>query len=330
MVWARLDDQMLDNPKIAKAGIYGFAMHVAGIIWCCRNLSDGHIPYSRVTSLLTLDRVLIDTSNPLALLDGPSSMGGDDGLDPYVVADHLVTCGMWIRTADGYEIHDFLDYNPSRAEVESKRAANARKQAKSREKRKNGVRSPSNVTGQSPVTLPASASLPDPDPHLEQDPCVSSDVSSSEITDPTCQLAVEAQQQLPPTGRLPDGVVAFERSFWVAAYERAVAEAGGGAGWSMPQKQIAALRAVIESRSTGEERRDIGAWIDREVREFVRSVLCLRVPVGIYSAFGPDGLQRWYNEGRPGRDGQPSATRMRASVPLQSRGDRPQLWKAGK
>lgn len=162
MVWARLDDEMLDNPKIAKAGIYGFAMHVAGIIWCCRNLSDGHIPYARVTSLVTLDKVLIDTCNPLALPDGPTSMGGDDGLDPYVVADHLVDCGLWTRTVDGYDIHDFLDYNPSRAEIESKRLANARKQAKSRDKRKNGGMSPSNLTGVSPVTLPVSSSLPGP------------------------------------------------------------------------------------------------------------------------------------------------------------------------
>lgn len=162
MVWARLDDEMLDNPKIAKAGIYGFAMHVAGIIWCCRNLSDGRIPYARVTSLVTLDKVLIDTCNPLALPDRPTSMGGDDGLDPYIVADHLVECGLWTRTADGYDIHDFLDYNPSRAEIESKRLANARKQAKSRDKRKNGAKSPSNITVVSPVTLPVSSSLPGP------------------------------------------------------------------------------------------------------------------------------------------------------------------------
>jgi hypothetical protein len=154
MVWAKIDDAILDNPKVAKAGVFGFALHVAGIAWCCRNLSDGHVPCARVTSLLTCDRVHFDVANPLALIDGPSSMGGDEGLDLLLVADHLVVCGLWDRTEDGYEIHDFLLYNPSRAEVEKKRAKASARQKKSRRDSRRDSRGTFGVT-----SLP-----PDPDP----------------------------------------------------------------------------------------------------------------------------------------------------------------------
>jgi hypothetical protein len=140
MVWAKIDDAILDNPKVAKAGIFGFALHVAGIAWCCRNLSDGQIPYSRVTALVTRDRVRFDVANPLALADGPSSAETKEGLDPYLVADHLVRCDLWRRTEDGYEIHDFLVYNPSRAETEKRREAELARQKKSRESRRESRR----------------------------------------------------------------------------------------------------------------------------------------------------------------------------------------------
>ena len=53
-MWARLDDAILDNPEeIIAAGPLGFALHVAAITWCARNLTDGFIPQApRVAQLL--------------------------------------------------------------------------------------------------------------------------------------------------------------------------------------------------------------------------------------------------------------------------------------
>lgn len=156
MVWARLDDAILDNPKIVKAGVFGFALHVAAITWCCRNLTDGLVPYARVTALLTLGRVNIDASNPLALADGPRSMAGDEGLDPYDVADHLVDVGLWSRVEDGYQLHDFLEYNPSRARVLVDREANRKRVQQHRYRASNAVTnddSNGTVTGH-PVPVP--------------------------------------------------------------------------------------------------------------------------------------------------------------------------------
>lgn len=171
MVWARIDDEILDNAKIAKAGVFGFAMQVAGIAWCCRNLSDGHIPYARVTALLTLTSVEFDRANPLALPGGPKSMAGDTGLDPYIVADHLVDVGLWSRTEHGYEIHDFLEYNPSRADVIAERERARKRVEKHRKSRggngggnggRNGVSNGDVADGPVPVPVPKEEDPPTP------------------------------------------------------------------------------------------------------------------------------------------------------------------------
>lgn len=177
MTWAKLDDAILDNPKIAKAGVFGFALHVAAITWSCRNLTDGILPMSRVTSLLDLSCVSFDEANPFALVGGPKSMSGGDGLKAIDVAWHLVKCGLWEYSEEdhGFRLHDFLEYNPSREQVLGKRKNEAERQNKSRNKppvtpgvtpavRRDVTRdieSPSRVTLRHPD--------PDPDPLREKD-----------------------------------------------------------------------------------------------------------------------------------------------------------------
>ncbi len=177
MVWARIDDAILDNPKIAKVGVYGFALHIAGITWCSRNLTDGLIPFARVQSLLPLNRVNIDRQNPLALEDGGSSISGDTGLDVHTIATKLVEAGLWADTDDGYEIHDFLEYNPSRVEVLAAREKTRGRVQKHRSRKRNGVTNdavtalhPSgNGVSNAPVT-PHPVPVPGTDPTGEGDP----------------------------------------------------------------------------------------------------------------------------------------------------------------
>lgn len=170
MVWAKLDDAILDNPKIARAGVYGFALHVAAITWCCRNLTDGFIPYARTNALLDTSRVEFDQANPLALPGGPRSMAGGSGLDPHDVAAHLVACGLWERVDGGYSIHDFLVYNPSREEV-------IREKEKGRvrsEKHRNRQRTSGDSDGARPPNVQRTSDVntgppgPDPDPEREE------------------------------------------------------------------------------------------------------------------------------------------------------------------
>jgi hypothetical protein len=116
MSWARLDDAILDNPKIIAAGPLGFALHVAAITWCARNLSDGQIPKRRVAQLLDLPSLQVSETTKVRVLHA---------LTPDDVATDLVRIGLWHDRGECWEVHDYLVYNPSAAEVRAVRAARA-------------------------------------------------------------------------------------------------------------------------------------------------------------------------------------------------------------
>ena len=98
MTWTKIDDQFYDHPKVVAAGPLGIALFVCGLSYCSRHLTDGFISTVQV-------RRLIDIDNP-----------GD-------VAEKLVAVGLWERRDGGYQVHDYLEYNPSRAKVEAIRQA---------------------------------------------------------------------------------------------------------------------------------------------------------------------------------------------------------------
>lgn len=124
MVWAKIDDAILDNPKIARVGVLGFALHVAGIAYCCRNLTDGLIPFGKVECLLDMGSLIQDVLGAFEDQGVPAGVveRANDGLfdlgrlmaEP--IAERLAECGLWERTEGGYLVHDFLEYNPSREE----------------------------------------------------------------------------------------------------------------------------------------------------------------------------------------------------------------------
>jgi len=129
MVWAKIDDEILDNPKIAQAGLFGFAFHVAAITWCCRNLTDGFIPYARVASFFDVSAAKTEWISKAGLPSGVEDRLWREVMDIQLEADafakHLVEIGLWDKVDGGYQIHDFLEYNPSREEVLTQRAKRA-------------------------------------------------------------------------------------------------------------------------------------------------------------------------------------------------------------
>jgi hypothetical protein len=108
MSWARLDDAILDNPKIIAAGPLGFALHVAAITWCARNLTDGFIPKRRVAQLLDLASLQVSERTKVRILHAVTA---DD------VAADLARIGLWHDHGESWELHHFLEYNFSRAQV---------------------------------------------------------------------------------------------------------------------------------------------------------------------------------------------------------------------
>ncbi len=88
MSWVRLDDGMSEHPKIIGLSNGAFRAHIRGLCYCARHLTDGHVPA------------------PAAKQWGSRAI------------TELVAGGVWRETKAGYEIHDYLDWNPSRDEAE--------------------------------------------------------------------------------------------------------------------------------------------------------------------------------------------------------------------
>ncbi|MGW5711641.1 hypothetical protein [Streptomyces olivaceus] len=129
MPWVKLDDRFPSHRKIALLSDRAFRLHVSAICWCAENLTDGRIS-DRELALVTRVRGVKAT------------------------AKQLEDAGLWDRTDDGWQIHDYLDYNPSREQVLLERKKNAERQERFR-RRKNGKPTPPSNGGSNGVTSEA-------------------------------------------------------------------------------------------------------------------------------------------------------------------------------
>lgn len=96
MTWARLDDAFRDHPKFLGLSLSAVGLWACGLAYCSRYLTDGFIPK------LAVDR--------LAPGDKPRAIRS--------AIDELLNAGAWeIGRDGGYQVHDFLDWNPSKERV---------------------------------------------------------------------------------------------------------------------------------------------------------------------------------------------------------------------
>jgi len=165
MAWVKIDDQFTDHPKAADAGPLGIAMQVAGLCYANRHLTDGFISHKVAARLLDFTGIAV------AL---PSRADPDDNHVSAMrvlwlnVCDSLVSAGLWEVVDGGWQIHDFLEYNPSRADTLTKRAADMERKrtpkgtAQPSDNIPNGIRADS--TRPVPVPVPVPVPLPDPVP----------------------------------------------------------------------------------------------------------------------------------------------------------------------
>jgi hypothetical protein len=104
MAWVRLDDGFWRHPKVLGLPANAFQLHIAALCWSAEQRTDGYLTKA---SLVHIRAVLWQRSGSR-------------------VAARLVEAGLWEKAPDGsdwqYRIHDFLDYNPSREQVERERA----------------------------------------------------------------------------------------------------------------------------------------------------------------------------------------------------------------
>lgn len=108
MAWVKIDDHFADHPKVLQAGPLAMALHVRALCYSSRYMTDGFIPAAAIAQLMTGFENLIEGQ-----------------YEPNV----LVRAGLWETVTGGWRIHDYLEYNPSKAQILSAREADrSRKQ----------------------------------------------------------------------------------------------------------------------------------------------------------------------------------------------------------
>ena len=162
MPWAKIDDMLHSHPKVAQAGLEAMGLFVVGLSWSACYLTDGFIPDYQLPRF------------------------GNGNLE--AIADRLVTAGLWHKVEDGYNIHDYLNYNPSGEKVKAERSANAKRQSAWRDKKNTNAVSNGVSNG---VSNAVSASAPSPSP------------SPSPIPVPEPELGASAPSE-PPQSETPD------------------------------------------------------------------------------------------------------------------------------
>jgi hypothetical protein len=97
--WVKIDDRYATHRKILRAGPTAMALDVAGMCYAAVHETDGHIPSAALAAAAPF------LSKPKAL----------------AAAATLVEVGRWSKVSDGWQIHDFLEYNPSAAQRQQAR-----------------------------------------------------------------------------------------------------------------------------------------------------------------------------------------------------------------
>jgi hypothetical protein len=96
MPWVRIEEKALTHPKILRLSDGAFRFWVAGLAHCQQHLTDGAIPSAMMRTLVAMTGRRVK---------------------------ELVDAGLWLEIDGGYQVHDYLQHNESRAVVLAKREA---------------------------------------------------------------------------------------------------------------------------------------------------------------------------------------------------------------
>lgn len=132
MPWARLDERFPSHRKVRRLTSDAFRLHVSAICWSSENLTDGKI------------------------LAGELTMVSSDVKKHERLAGECVAAGVWDLLPDGWLIHDYLLYNPSREKVLRER------EAKREAGRRGGQAKASALAGATAVARPPASNVLDP------------------------------------------------------------------------------------------------------------------------------------------------------------------------
>ena len=99
-----LDDNIEDHPKFVSLSDAAFALWVRCIGYCRRNLTDGYVPEQAARARIRsgkAEKVIAELCSPPAGLPNGNPL--------------------WLKVLGGYQVHDYLEWNPSKEQVEERR-----------------------------------------------------------------------------------------------------------------------------------------------------------------------------------------------------------------
>ncbi len=200
MTWLRIDDQMADHPKIRSVGPLGFALQIAAITYCSRHLTDGFMSFSVCSSIVRA--MFAERTDAEGRIWTPAETCGHSGRDASEVdwQTVMVDARLWDVVDGGYKVHDYDQYNPSKAAVLAQRdkakdrASKARGTKEAREKfSQTSVELLDEFEGSSPYPNPL------PNPFKISDPPIGPPLDSS----PDSGSASEPSKPKPASRRKP-------------------------------------------------------------------------------------------------------------------------------
>lgn len=183
MTWFKVDDGFWGHPKQTALPPAPIALWVRAGSWSGAQLTDGFVPTHMVVMLGAKKRD----------------------------ADHLVTAGLWDVVDGGYQFHDWSKWQPTRDEVEKRRAEDAERKAEWRRKKAEkkaqeaadaemSQRDSDRTDAVTPAGVRAESALPDP---TRPDPTRSSPTEKSPSGDEKRGGYVPNARDTPPP-RYPD------------------------------------------------------------------------------------------------------------------------------
>ena len=199
-MWSKIDGTIAHHPKLTAAGPVAAWYYVCGLTFASTYGTDGLIPEADAPHLTPLD-------------------------DPQAAIKRLVAVGLWHRCKGGYQIHDFLDYQPSAARMKAGRAAGRRRQAEyrrrhaSRDGNSNGVtngavtRTEEEVEVElrvNPAPLPPAPPPPDPEARENTPRALRAIPKPHEVE----RAELEAHPLYPPLSSLFGPVTARDQDDW--------------------------------------------------------------------------------------------------------------------
>lgn len=125
MTWLKVDDGFAEHDKVFGLSDRAFRIHVTALCYSARHLTDGRID-DRALKVVAITAKVARTNG-------------------YVT--ELVEARLWEPADDGHVIRDYLDYNPSAAEVKEERRkakermAERRRRSRGRSGKRSGERS---------------------------------------------------------------------------------------------------------------------------------------------------------------------------------------------